>query len=64
MDVLLGDTTANRTVNSSDIGQTKANSGQTTAGSNFRSDVTVNGSINSSDIGSVKAQSGTSIPTP
>ncbi len=60
--VLVGDTTANGTVNSSDIGQAKSNSGQTTTASNFRTDVTVNGVINSSDIGTIKAQSGMSLP--
>ncbi len=61
MGVLLGDTTPNGMVNSSDIGLTKSNSGQTTNGDNFRTDVTVNGTINSSDIGTVKAQSGTNL---
>jgi subtilisin family serine protease len=59
---LLGDTTANTSVNSSDITETKALSGQTTNGSNFRSDVTVNGVLNSSDIGVVKSNSGTDLP--
>ncbi len=62
MGVLLSDTNASGEVNSSDIGQTKANSGQTTDGTNFRADVNVNGVINSSDIGTVKAKSGTSLP--
>ncbi|MGI8436195.1 MAG: hypothetical protein ACR2NX_04730, partial [Chthoniobacterales bacterium] len=62
MGVLIGDTTGNGTVNSSDNGQVKANSGQTTSASNFRTDVTVHGVIDSSDIGMVKAQSGTSLP--
>ena len=62
MGVLLGDTTSNGSVNSSDIGQAKGNSGQTTAAANFRTDVTVNGAINSSDIGTIKAQSGTALP--
>jgi hypothetical protein len=50
MGVLLGDTTANGTVNTSDIGQAKASPGQPATESNFRRDVTVNGTINSSDI--------------
>ncbi len=62
MGVLLGDTTSNRTVNSSDIGATKAQSGSAASAANFRTDVTVNGTINSSDIGTVKASSGTSLP--
>lgn len=62
MGVLIGDTTGNASVNSSDIGEAKTNSGLTTTSANFRTDVTINGSINSSDIGTIKAQSGTSLP--
>ncbi len=62
MAVLLGDTTANGTVNSSDIGEAKANSGQPTNADNFKTDVTVNGTVNSSDIGTIKAQSGAALP--
>ena len=62
MGVLLGDTTASGSVNSSDISQTKSQTGQGIGSSNFRTDVTVNGSINSSDIGVVKAQTGTALP--
>jgi hypothetical protein len=62
MVVLLGDTTANRSVNSSDIGQTKAQSGQPISNSNFRTDVFVNGEVNSSDISLAKSASGTSVP--
>jgi hypothetical protein len=59
---LLGDTTANRAVNSSDISQTQSQSGQPVTSNNFREDVSVNGSINSSDISLVQAQSGTALP--
>lgn len=62
MGILLGDTTANAITNSSDISQTKAQSGIAVGASNFRNDVTVSGDINSSDIAVVKAQSGTSLP--
>ncbi len=62
MAVLLGDTTSNRTVNASDIGQTKANSGQPVTPATFRADVTVSGSINASDIGLVKSAAGTALP--
>jgi hypothetical protein len=62
MGVLLGDTTNNGAVNSSDVTQTKSRSGQTADASNFRSDVTINGPINSSDITTVKANSGTVLP--
>jgi hypothetical protein len=62
MSVLLGDTTASKTVNASDISQTKAQSGTAASNSNFRTDVTINGVINSSDISTVKSKSGTGIP--
>jgi hypothetical protein len=62
MGVLAGDTNGNAAVSSSDISQTKAQSGQTANASNFRSDVNVNGSITSSDISLVKSASGTSLP--
>ena len=48
MDVLVGDTTADRSVNSADISQTKSQSGHPVTGSNFRQDVTadvVSGSL-------------------
>jgi hypothetical protein len=64
MGVLVGDTTANGTVNSSDIAQTQSQSGQPVTANNFREDVTVNGAINSSDIGLVQSKSGTALPTP
>ncbi len=59
---LLGDTTADGTVNSGDIAQTKSESGNAVTSANFREDVTVDGAINSGDIGLVKAQSGTALP--
>jgi hypothetical protein len=62
MAVLLGDTTANGAVNSSDIAQTQSQSGQPVTSSNFREDVTVNGLINSSDIALVQSKSGTALP--
>lgn len=61
MDVLLGDTNGNGVVNSSDIGQTKAQIGQGVTDSNFRTDVNANGAINASDVALVKAQLGTSV---
>jgi len=62
MGVLAGDTTANRTVNSSDIAQTQSQSGQPVTNANFREDVTINGAINSSDIALVQSKSGTALP--
>jgi hypothetical protein len=62
MAVLLGDTTASAAVNSSDITQTKAQSGTAASASNFRTDVTINGVVNSSDVATVKSKSGTALP--
>lgn len=62
MGVLLGDTSANRSVNSSDISQTKTQSGSAAMAGNFRTDVTANGLVNSSDVATVKSKSGTAIP--
>jgi CSLREA domain-containing protein len=62
MGVLLGDTTADRSVNSADISQTKSKSGQAVGSGNFRNDVTVDGSLNSADISLVKSKSGTALP--
>jgi hypothetical protein len=63
MGVLLGDTTANGLVNSSDIAQTQSQSGEPVTSGNFREDVTVSGEINSSDISLVQSKSGTGLPT-
>ncbi|HST30821.1 MAG TPA: dockerin type I domain-containing protein, partial [Chthoniobacterales bacterium] len=62
MAVLIGDTTGNGAVNSSDISQTQSQSGQQVTSTNFRVDVTVNGAINSSDISFVQSKSGTALP--
>jgi hypothetical protein len=60
--VLVGDTSANGSVNATDVSQTKAESGHALTAANFREDVSVNGSINSTDVGTVKAASGTALP--
>ena len=62
MSILAGDTTADGSVNASDISQTKSQSGQAVARSNFRTDVTVKGFINNSDIGLAKSNSGSGLP--
>ncbi len=58
MSILIGDTTGNGSVNSSDVSETKGASGTVGA---TRDDVTVNGVINSSDVSLVKSQSGTAL---
>jgi hypothetical protein len=62
MAILVGDTGGNKTVNSSDVSQTKSKSGQALNSSNFREDVTVDGSINATDVSLVKSKSGTAVP--
>src|SRR5207245_9431595 len=65
MDVLLGDTTADRTVNSADITQVRRQSGNVAHGdpnANFREDTTTDGTINSADITAVRRQSGSALP--
>jgi hypothetical protein len=62
MGVLVGDTTANGMVNSSDIAQTKSKVGQALTVSNFREDVTTGGVINAADVSLVKASGHTALP--
>ncbi|MEO5721508.1 MAG: dockerin type I domain-containing protein [Chthoniobacterales bacterium] len=62
MGFLIGDTNQNGSVNSSDVAQTKAQSGQTATAANFPTDVNLNGAINSTDITLVKSKSGTALP--
>jgi hypothetical protein len=59
MSVLVGDTTGNGIVNSSDVADVKSASGTMAAS---RQDVSVNGVINSSDVALVKSKSGTALP--
>jgi hypothetical protein len=61
MRVLVGDSTNNGAVTTSDIGDVKSNSGQIVTMANFRSDVVPNGNINTSDIGLVKSKAGNSV---
>jgi hypothetical protein len=62
MGVLVSDTNGDTFVNSADISQTKARSGQAVTSANFRSDVNTDGFLNSADISLVKSKSGTALP--
>ena len=62
MAVLAGDTSGEGTVNSTDVSQTKLQSGQAVTAANFREDVNANGSINATDVSQVKLKSGTALP--
>jgi hypothetical protein len=60
---LIGDVGGNSTVNTSDIGQTKLESGNTVSASNFRTDFNASGGvIGASDVGQVKASAGHTLP--
>ena len=62
MGMLIGDVSGNGSVNSTDVGQTKLQSGQTASAANFRSDVNASGAINATDVSTVKIGSGSSLP--
>jgi N-acetylneuraminic acid mutarotase len=62
MGFLIGDVTADRTVNAADIAQTKQRLGQAVNGTNFRSDVNANGGFKDTDVAIIKMNSGTFIP--
>jgi subtilisin-like proprotein convertase family protein len=58
---LIGDTNGNKTVNSTDITQAKAQTGALVSAANFREDVNANGALNGTDIALVKARAGDGI---
>jgi len=62
MSILIGDTSANGTVNAADVAQTRGRLGQTVDATNFRSDVNANGTINAADVSIVKSHVGTGLP--
>jgi uncharacterized delta-60 repeat protein len=62
VNMLIGDINGSRTVNASDIGAVKAQSGAPVTSANFRSDVAANGTITATDIALVKSRSGQTVP--
>ena len=62
VNMLVGDTSANKTVNGTDVSQTKTQSGFAVTGANFREDVNVSGAINGTDVSVVKLRSGSGLP--
>ena len=62
VNMLIGDTNANKSVNAGDLAQTKAQSGVVVTGANFRTDINANGSVNAADIAQVKANAGHTLP--
>jgi hypothetical protein len=62
MRVLIGDTTNNGFVTSSDVAGVKLQSGSPVTAANFRADIDANGSPNNTDISLVKNFLGTALP--
>jgi hypothetical protein len=62
VNILAGDTSGNKTVNSTDVSQTKLQSGAAVSAANFREDVVVSGSINATDVSLVKSRAGFGVP--
>ena len=62
MNLLIGDTTGNKLVNSTDVSQTKVQSGHTLTNANCREDVDANGAINGTDVSIVKLHVGAGLP--
>ena len=62
MSLLLGDTNADRVVNSGDVLQTRNRAGGAASSMNFRSDVNADGAVNSGDTSIVRARSGGFLP--
>jgi hypothetical protein len=62
VNMLIGDTTGNKTVNAGDVAQAKGQSGAPVTGTNFRTDVNASGTVTASDIAQVKANAGHTLP--
>jgi uncharacterized delta-60 repeat protein len=60
--MLIGDTTGDKTVNNSDVTLTRGQVGLPVTASNFREDVNVNGAITSADVRLVRSDVGHSLP--
>ena len=60
--MLIGDTSADKTVSSVDVSQTRGQVGQPVTNSNFREDVRPDGSINATDVRLVRSNVGHSLP--
>ncbi|HMJ05639.1 MAG TPA: VCBS repeat-containing protein [Chthoniobacterales bacterium] len=62
MKILIGDTNSSSSVSSTDVSQTKSQSGQPVTSANFQLDVNASGTINATDISLVKSHSGSVLP--
>ena len=62
VNMLIGDTTGDKTVNNSDVTQTRGQVGVAVSASNFREDVRPDGSINTTDVSQVRSRVGDTLP--
>ena len=62
MNMLIGDVNGNKTVNSTDVSETKLQSGQAVTAANFREDIIPTGQINGSDVSQAKLRVGFGVP--
>jgi len=62
MNLLIGDTNGNGTVNASDVAQAKSRIGQAVGPTNFRTDVNATGTINATDVALIKSHLGSGVP--
>ncbi len=62
VNMLIGDTNGNKTVNAGDVAQTKGQSGAAVTAGNFREDVNANGTVNAGDTAQVKGNVGHTLP--
>jgi uncharacterized delta-60 repeat protein len=60
--MLVGDTTGDKSVKSSDVTQTRGQVGVAVSAANFRQDVKTDGSIDVTDVGQVRSHVGNSLP--
>jgi hypothetical protein len=62
VNMLIGDTNGDKTVNHSNVTQTRGQVGLPVTASNFREDVNVDGAITSADVSLVRSNVGHSLP--
>ena len=62
MNLLIGDVNGSKSVNGTDVSQTKLQSGAVVSAANFREDVNISGSVSGTDVSIVKLRSGSGVP--
>ena len=62
MNLLIGDVNGNKSVNGTDVSQTKIQSGAAVTAANFREDVNISGAVSGTDVSIIKLRSGAGLP--